>query len=651
MKKIMILLIVLLLIPVLVNAESNYLYDVLKEEAENNGVAREYNGEHHDSYLLEPTKNIYHWYAENEAGGNLVLTKNNVIFADHCWQIIRTTDTGGVKLLYNGEVENGSCLDTRTTHVGYTNGVKITDGSVAYFAKNYTYNNETGTFKLSPDGSNYEWNDENKEQLSGYYTCNAESVDECQTIHYVLSANYRDYYDTIGISKNSSYFQYGTVKYNKLNNSASDFGYMYNEIFPIYRDFYNNSEPSFLLGESYTYSNGYYSLVNTMTLKASKINSDNKHRYYCIGGGTRCQELAYVTNAYGWYYNYTWQTFDNYGSVYYYKIKDGKNFKEEANKTFLSPNVNKKDSIAKTAIDLWYEGHLLDYDKYIEDTIYCNNRNAKYAYESWQGITVISGGYSIDKTLDCSSLTDQFSVNNEYAKLKYKIGLITANELALFNHQSIIKYGSNSRYNGYWTMSPWTFGSTGEAFITVSYQDGTIGFTSDDTYKNISTQNGLRPVISLKKNLKYEKGNGSKETPYVVDLKSLTYDIEADTNGHGTIEVVSSSRIDEEVTVSVNPEEGYVLGELLVITDSGEEMTLNESEYTTNADGTIIINSKFVMPSDNITVLASFKKENPTIIDLIQNPETRDNILLFIAVLIISSTITIVLYKKEKSLV
>lgn len=38
------------------------------------------------------------------------VSNNNVIFADFCWLIVRTTETGGVKLLYNGEVNSdGSC--------------------------------------------------------------------------------------------------------------------------------------------------------------------------------------------------------------------------------------------------------------------------------------------------------------------------------------------------------------------------------------------------------------------------------------------------------------------------------------------------------------------------------------------------------------
>lgn len=44
--------------------------------------------------------------------GTAEKTKNNLVFADICWLIIRTTDTGGVKLLYNGlrDPVDGSCL-------------------------------------------------------------------------------------------------------------------------------------------------------------------------------------------------------------------------------------------------------------------------------------------------------------------------------------------------------------------------------------------------------------------------------------------------------------------------------------------------------------------------------------------------------------
>ena len=37
---------------------------------------------------------------------------NRVIFANFCWRIVRTTETGGVKLIYNGVPSNGQCNNT-----------------------------------------------------------------------------------------------------------------------------------------------------------------------------------------------------------------------------------------------------------------------------------------------------------------------------------------------------------------------------------------------------------------------------------------------------------------------------------------------------------------------------------------------------------
>ena len=43
------------------------------------------------------------------------VTNNNVIFSNQCWKIVRTTDTGGVKLVYNGKPgSDGSCKNTGT---------------------------------------------------------------------------------------------------------------------------------------------------------------------------------------------------------------------------------------------------------------------------------------------------------------------------------------------------------------------------------------------------------------------------------------------------------------------------------------------------------------------------------------------------------
>ena len=102
------------------------LYNVLKNEAAAGTYAREYTGNHQDSMdASKSTKKIYYYYGSNNTNGTAILDKNNVLFAGQCWQMIRTTDTGGVKMIYNGEAENNQCLNTRGDHEGYASATTI----------------------------------------------------------------------------------------------------------------------------------------------------------------------------------------------------------------------------------------------------------------------------------------------------------------------------------------------------------------------------------------------------------------------------------------------------------------------------------------------------------------------------------------------
>ena len=63
-------------------------------------------------YMLSSTKNddypIYYYRGAVE--------NNNVLFAGFCWKIVRTTETGGIKLIYNGVPDsNGACNNTGTS--------------------------------------------------------------------------------------------------------------------------------------------------------------------------------------------------------------------------------------------------------------------------------------------------------------------------------------------------------------------------------------------------------------------------------------------------------------------------------------------------------------------------------------------------------
>jgi len=72
--------------------ESLTLYKQVKNDVNySTKYARKYTG---DTDTFNGNQEVYYYYGE--------ASNNNVLFANYCWKIIRTTDTGGVKLLYNG---------------------------------------------------------------------------------------------------------------------------------------------------------------------------------------------------------------------------------------------------------------------------------------------------------------------------------------------------------------------------------------------------------------------------------------------------------------------------------------------------------------------------------------------------------------------
>ena len=209
------------------------LYNVLAKEAETGGLAKKYTGEHHDSFTEEPSKDIYHWYASNDTEGTQVLDKNNVLFADHCWQMIRTTDTGGVKMIYNGEAVDNQCLQSRGTHVGYASRTSQNLASSYWYGTDYTYDSANKTFKVSGTTEEATWNASTGPGLVGKYTCKNTSVDgTCETLYLVESYNNTSNAFVLPLNSNSHYSEFGRVQYNESKNSPTFVGYMYGDIYP-----------------------------------------------------------------------------------------------------------------------------------------------------------------------------------------------------------------------------------------------------------------------------------------------------------------------------------------------------------------------------------------------------------------------------------
>ena len=158
---------------------------------------------------------------------------NHVIFANFCWRIVRTTETGGVKLIYDGVPSNGECNNTgeATTigniefntryaspaYVGYMYGtayeadvkdITTLSGSVV-FGNDVTYDESTDTYTLIDtytltDTSN--WENEYSTIASKYhYTCFSSST-SCQSVYYIhiiYSENKYSYFFTLTSGKKS----------------------------------------------------------------------------------------------------------------------------------------------------------------------------------------------------------------------------------------------------------------------------------------------------------------------------------------------------------------------------------------------------------------------------------------------------------------
>ncbi len=208
-----------------VERENHNLYSVLKKAAKEGTYARKYTRAHQDSYAGTGTKDIYHWYATSDANGTAILDKNNVIFAGQCWQMIRTTDTGGVKMIYNGEVVNNQCLNNRGNHVGYAKRTTQSMSTTYYYGTSYTYDSTNSVFSLSGTVST-------GEIKTGEYTCKSTSeTGTCATLYYVDNISSGTTYYVIPLNSNSHYSQFGTLQFNQSSDSVSYVGYMYNNVY------------------------------------------------------------------------------------------------------------------------------------------------------------------------------------------------------------------------------------------------------------------------------------------------------------------------------------------------------------------------------------------------------------------------------------
>ena len=514
-----------------------------------NAISSDTNGK--GIYLRAGTENdpypIYYYR------GNV--TDNNVLFAGYCWKIVRTTSTGGTKLIYNGTLQDiFSSTTLPDSSFTVTNDATY---PFTYDSTNMTWTSTMQehsksaeiTFVPNAAGSyviNYTVSSEANWDKAYFYKNSTELKADSGTKTGTVVLNNLTTSDTIKVKyqKDSSsssgndnvVFTIGskgavtgttcnntgtdaqlptTSKFNNSYNSPADVGYM------VGTRYTGTSKTMTSISDTYMYATGYdetnHKLITTNAISFAgtdwKTNDNykslNNNHYTCFNTSGECQEVYYI------YYTTN-------SAAYYVTIPSGKTTTMMLDE-MLTSSTNTTDSTIKTAIDTWYAANMTSYTSKLEDTPYCNDRMI-YQLNGWDsngGDTtkyLYLGAYGRTQSPYTPSLTcninDAFTLPGNLqgnGKLTYPVGLLTADEIRLGGGG----IGSNSSYYLY-TGEYWWSGSP--SYFYYSYADEFDVYSSGNLSDNgVNYAHGVRPAVSLKPGTKFSSGDGSYTDPYVVE--------------------------------------------------------------------------------------------------------------------------------------
>lgn len=262
-------------------AEKATLYGVLRDEVSNGGAVKEYTGKHQDSISGVGSSKIYYYTASNDTDGTTVLSKNNVVFAGMCWQMIRTTDTGDVRMIYNGEVDsNDGCGTDRKNHPNYSGIEEITLNVKHKYSTDYSYNKKLKNFKVAGDLVTVDTS--NPSSLIGTYTClNSHKAVSCSTLYQVLYVKDSKVY-AAAIKSSDNYNSIGSSVFNNVYGYNSEMGYMYNDNYPGNTYEISNIE---IKKEQIDFSTGTYCETVTYDTSVKAYSCSGNPRYFWEVGG------------------------------------------------------------------------------------------------------------------------------------------------------------------------------------------------------------------------------------------------------------------------------------------------------------------------------------------------------------------------------
>jgi uncharacterized repeat protein (TIGR02543 family) len=383
------------------------------------------------------------------------VNNNNVIWADKCWKVVRTTATGGTKIIYNGLPSdvvvdgetvkqcNATGVDSQITvningtdtntfkynkyssspaDVGYMYGSRITyrlldPGSISFiFSNNVTRSNNGNTYTLDTSSG---------QSISGTWA--DEHINAATRYHYFCT-------DGASVCDNTK------------------IGYIH---------YFNNSGFIYFLG-----LDGYDDIEDMKTAMFTNMTDSNAK--------------AMVE---------TWFEQQNLNG----HIINTRNYEDDLEDVIFCNDRS------------YYSGAL----KSKEDNGYYFYRNAHSALGRDE-IQNVNNNY--EPSLDCINANDAFTKDsaNGNGKLNHKVGLITADELTMagtgypgYDTTAYLYTGQSA-----WSISPYNF-SDGNACE--------YGFGIFMSQIIVKDERGLRPMVSLKAGTEFASGTGLSTDPYIVE--------------------------------------------------------------------------------------------------------------------------------------
>ena len=549
--------------------ESLTLYKQVKADAnDSTKYAKKYTG---STETFNGDEEVYYYYG---AAAN-----NNVIFGDYCWNIVRTTDTGGVKLLYNGVPSDGKCnnsgessaltkeqMGTNSNQVvfnsssnspadlGYRNNKKyqydiremtntktifnnkfMSSNTNYYYSDSYTWN---GSEYILEAPEQLAWSD-NYTNLAGKYTCRSIYASTCTELYYLAGTElYYMYYLELN---NGKRVEDEMITFSDSITDNGDGTYtLSNPVTIEKKDWYTNYGS---YKNYYTCGSNDLSCINMLYItsvandlfKCIEKNVKFKYGNSFTWDGTNyrlvdIKEIWDFPSEYNTINNNHYTCFNSSGvcnelSYIYYteadntynlKLNNGKSIEDALNEMLYNDDVNASDSTIKIAIDYWYSNNMTQYTDYLEDTVWCNDRTID-EFGGWN-----PNGGDVTKGLVFGSIKNSRELKCPNKNDRFTVNKENGNGTLKYPvglitvQESILAYDKESPL----ISKVEYFGmSPGTSLKNLFYMN-LIPENGYPAYVSIGTLRYLRPAISLRAGIEYYTGDGSKDFPYIIDMNS-----------------------------------------------------------------------------------------------------------------------------------